>query len=515
MAMQILYAGQDVSLLVQESSIQLQDQLGQGAGVLSGSSGRATTLSFLISEVGTASNAVGAGMAVTTPTLVRVGDVQVFDSTATCIFGGKASMLEDQTVKKVNYVKVSCVDWWQYLDSIIVNRVYDAQTDLFIIQDLLTTYAPWVDQSLLPTSGSLTLSVENFTHFTLQKALQRIADKTGYNMWIDPTKHARYVNPVKSPTAPFALSDTPNFTTSFQCGVDDYTVDDTAVINRVFFYGGKSLSNDLTQDLSNQADGVNDIFVLAYYPHTASDGSFHLKVNGVAQALGRDGSTGAANTLISDGGTANALLNIDAHTIKWDAGSIPAGGASVTFQYRREIPLLVVVTDNASKNFYGSYMDGVISDSSVFDQSTAVRRCQTLLYEQSFGLETLQIRTWRPGIMAGQIVRVDHTVRNIHKSFIVQTVQVNPKGGGFFEYVLTMGAWHVNIVDAVLQLARLATPEDDSSTETESTIEIASVAENVGMNLTLTTSTRTMALYYPRLTPVGDGHDAYPGLFSI
>lgn len=680
MALKVLYAGQDVSLLVQESSIQLSDTLGQGAGVASGSSGRATTLSFLLSGVGPVANAVGAGTTISSapknllslnqssvqndttgfttangttlsrttaqywqggaslqvvcpgsvptegfkailagsnfvanatytlsayvrgsgtvkficqnqgdfstvggvfttqllsgawqrisitvtmpatiptagmalhistysvaqavtffadglqieqgstatawtyggvpasPKLVRQGEVIVSDSSGANIFGGYAVVLEDQTVKKTNYVKVSCVDYWQFLDTIIINKVYNAQTDLFIVQDLLTTYAPWVAQDLLPSSGSITLSVENFQHFTLQKALQRVANKSGWNMWIDPSKHMRYVDPTKSPTAPFSLSDQPNFTSSFQCGVDDYTIDDSSAINRVYFYGGKSLSNDLTQVLTPQANGVNDLFVLAYYPHKSSDGLFHLKVNGTDVNLGFVGGIGASNTLVANGGTANALLNIDSHTIQWDTASIPTGTVPVTFVYRREIPLLVVVADNSSFAFYGRYLDGVISDSSVFDQSVAVRRCQTLLYEQSFGLETLTIRTWRAGIMAGQIIRVDHTMRNIHKSFIVQSVQVTPKGNGYFEYALTLGAWHINLVDAVMHLARLANPEDTSATESESTIAITSTNQNVGMHLAVTTSTRTMGGYFPRLTPANDGTDAYPGLFSI
>lgn len=681
MALRVVYAGQDVSLLVKESSITIDDQLGQGAGVASGSSGRATTCSFLISKLGPASSAVGAGSTIpafysniysanqsdietdtsgfasfvgasgslsrdtstawqgtaslkvitdgsatfqyvnaqiqasqytvgntytasfyvkgavaggtlryfvdsnsgavssvntltlttgwqrlsvtftaasgktwmglrldtggtaqsltfwwdglmieqsstadawirggTTSTgkLVRYGDVTIYDSTNTAIFGGKATILEDQTVKLTNYVKVSCVDYWQFLETITVNEVYSAQTDIFIIGDLLTKYAPWVDRSLLPTTPSLTFTVENFTHFTLRKALQRITDKTGYIIWVDPTKHIRYINPTKTTSAPFSLSDEPNFSTSFQCGITDYVIDDTATVNRVYFYGGKSLSNDLTQDLTNQADGTNDLFVLAYYPHKSSDGSFHLKVNGTDVALGFDGSTGASNTLISDGGTAVALINIDSHTIKWSAGSIPTGAVPVTFIYRREIPLLVVLTDNASHNFYGQYFDGVISDSSVFDQETAIRRCKTLLYEQAYGLETLTIKCWRAGLASGQILRVDHAARNIHKSFIIQSVNVTPKGGGgFFEYTITCGAWNLNLVDIVMELARQATPEDESSTEQETTIAITQVNEAVGIHETWTTATRTMGMYYPRATPVGDGHDAYPGLFSI
>ena len=39
--------------------------------------------------------------------------------------------------------------------------------------------------------------------------------------------------------------------------------------------------------------------------------------------------------------------------------------------------------------------------------------------------------------------------------------------------------------------------------------------ENIIVTFAATTSTRTEGGYYPRATPLGDGHDAYPGLASV
>jgi hypothetical protein len=513
MGMTITLAGVDITAYVEESSIDIHDTLGQGPGVGGGSSGRATQCTFL-TRLGPAMSAVGAGTVISTPTLVRQGEVKIYDSTGTCIFGGYATGYDDQTYAKVNFTEVECHDYWQHLDRVVINKVYDGQTDVYIINDLLDTYATWVDKSILPTIATYTFGPENYQHFTLQKALQRVADKTGYAIWIDPNKKMHYVNPVQASTAPFQLSDNPDFSSSFAMGVNSVKVDDNSAINRVYFYGGKHLSTDFTQDLSVMVNGTNDIFTLSYYPHKAADGFYHLLVNGVDHHItGFSGGTTNADKLIRDGGTASYLLDIDAHVIYFNTA--PTVGTTVQLKYRHEIPLVVVLTDENSHSYYGDYYDGVISDQSVFDTATAIKRCRTLLLEQSYGLTTLEVKCWKPGIQSGMILRIDHITRAVHNSYIVQEVHVVPKGGGFFEYVITLGAWNWNLVDIVTQLARNANPDDTSSSEEEVPITVESYTHSVGVTDTWTTSARTMGGYFFRDTPTGDGHDGYFGLASF
>ena len=106
---------------------------------------------------------------------------------------------------------------------------------------------------------------------TMQESIQQIADTVGFDVWIDPYKKFQYRSPSNSGTAPFAVSDDPDFITSFPLAITNYEKDDTAIINRVYFYGGKTPSNDYTQDLSQQANGSNNTFVLAYYPRPSAE----------------------------------------------------------------------------------------------------------------------------------------------------------------------------------------------------------------------------------------------------
>jgi hypothetical protein len=266
------------------------------------------------------------------PVLVREGSIYVYDTAGNCIYGGLVTMLDDKD--KITdsgltqlWTNIEAHDWWQDIDRLnVVNETFDGQTDIYIINFLCQKYYPNIVRSTLPTIGGQQLGPINLKNKSLQKCLQFIADKVGNSVWIDPTLHIHYAAPGQFGTAPFALSQYPDFRTYFQMGFDEYTVDDSSAINRVTFYGGKHLSNDFYQDLSVQCNGSNTTPTLAYYPHKAHDGFFHVYVGGVQQVVGFYGSTGAANTLKSAGGLADVLINTDAHTLEHFSFSLSRQG---------------------------------------------------------------------------------------------------------------------------------------------------------------------------------------------
>jgi hypothetical protein len=529
MGLKITLAGQDITKYVAEETIQIKDVLGQGAGAGGGSTGRAATAEFTV-KMGPANSAVGAGSHITSPQLVRLGEVIIYDSTGNAIFGGYAGQYYDNLDKTQQYTDVLCYDYWQELDRVQIQKVYSGQSDVYIINDLIKTYTPWLDRSQLPTTGSYTFPVKTFKAITLQKALAQITDVTGYQIWITPNKQVQYKSPYQSPTAPFKLSDTPDFVSTFPhqflSGQQGVNIDDTSAINRVTFYGGKKPSNDFTQDLSTQANGSNKLFVLAYYPRVALDGSVHIRassINGTNDlTMGYLLGKGTQNQLKSQGGMADVLLNADAHTLTFDIAPTNSGPGSVTCTYRYEYPMNIQITDQSSYQFFGRWLDGVISDSTVFDSATATARCRTLLAEQSKGLTTLQLKCWKGGVQAGQILHVVNQLRGINNAYIVQEVDTAPLGAGNFEYTITLGAWTWNIVDAVMstihavQQASVASSSDPNDNgQGIQPVVIQQEAETLHVRDTYTKQTKQFGKFYARLAPVGDGHDAYPGVSTI
>lgn len=484
--------------------------LGQGAGTGAQSSGRTAQASFF-TTLGPTATAVGAGTPVTKPTLVRQGEVIVTDPNGVRIFGGFAGKLSDATIAKQTYTMVECYDYWQSLARININEILDGISDIAAIQYLLTTYAPWVDQSQLPTFSSGTLLGRVWRNKTLQWALQQIANMTGKQVYITPNKTLLYVSPTAAQPAPFRLSDTPDYVTSFSHVVDSYIVDDQAIINRVTFYGGKKPTSDFDQDISTQANGSNKVFMLAYYPRKSSNGKVQVLVGGVQQVVGYVLGTGTKDTLKSQGGLADVLVDADARTLTFDVA--PASAASVHCIYRYQIPLVIEVSQQDSFNFFGEWYDSTISDETVVDSATAVQRCRVVLLENAYGQTSLSVRCYRGGLQPGMQLQITNTIRGINATYIIQAIDSSPIAPGVFEYVLTLGAWNWNLVDVLMNLAQSSANSDLAQQENVTPTKV-SVATSVttGIAVQVHPVTRPMAQYFPGVTGTGV---AYPGLFSI
>ena len=534
MGVRITMAGQDITDWVDELSLDIESNLGQGPGVPQGASGRATTGKFDC-YLGPQASAYGSGQTLPTggkPVLVRQGEVIVYDSSGKRIFGGYATDFVDKTDFTVVKTQVTCSDYWQDLARVVINQIYTSAYDNQILADLFSTYAPGIDLSDWNQVRTYLFTKIYLRAKTMQESIQDIADTVGFDVWIDPYKKFQYRSPSNSGTAPFAVSDDPDFITSFPLAITNYEKDDTAIINRVYFYGGKTPSNDYTQDLSQQANGSNNTFVLAYYPRPSSEYSItttdaqgyttttqivYFTVNGEYYPLGTPFGSTPADTLISQGGTAYAILNSSAQTITVDPTLIPAAGATVHCTYRYEYPITVTATNTASHSYFGRWFDGTISDTTVLDKTTAIQRARVLLLEQAYGFEHITLHCWRPGLQAGMMLRIDHNVRGIHAAYIVQTVKIQPLGNGQFQYEVDLGAWNWNLVDVLTQAGKQGNLIDqtDLNDESQDVVNAEQVYQNLGAHFVWTPHVRTSGGYYARATALGDGHDAYCGLFTV
>lgn len=521
MAYQIKLAGQDITLYVDQMSIEISDSLGQGGGAGSSGAtqGRAATCKFN-TNLGPMSSAIGAGQPIPgggTPVLVRQGEVIISDSTG-ILFGGFITKYTDTTtsvlgVTKKNFTAAEGIDYSTSLQRTLVNEVFTGASDTFIIRTIMQKYAPWINLQYLPNTTAYTFADKRFRNQTVEQVIQTIAGITGYLVYVDYSKNLRYVAPTVASSAPFNLSDNPDFVSSFTHAVTEYLVDDNAIINRVYFFGGSKLSNDYTQDLSPLANGTNTTFPLAYYPSPKSDGKYHVLLNGVELVVGFASGGKPGDTFKSKGGLADVLIDPGSKVLIFDVA--PAAGATVQAGYRYSHPLSVVLTDEKSHAFFGNpYLDGVIDDNTIFDTTTAVQRCKVLLSQQSYGLTSLKVDIYKAGVQSGTLIKVKNTVRGINGTYLVQDVQIKPLGGGNFRYTLSLGAWNWNIIDFLLKMGTLATFQDNQ-TDTQDIVNIQSILSNVQIHDVWTKKTSTPGVYYARSAPVGDGHDAYPGFATI
>jgi hypothetical protein len=302
------------------------------------------------------------------PYLVRQGLVQIYDSNNTNIFTGYVAKLNDMSQYPQSFVEIECYDYWQDLDRVVVNEVYVNESDTYIIRNLLQKYAPWIDRSLIPTTNQFTFTIKRFKQYSLQKAIQAVADTVAYEVYITPDAKFYYAAPHTATTAPFGFTDSLeplDFRAWVNYKVDQYTQDDNAVVNRVFYYGGQRLVGDYTQDCSGQCDGKSKVFLLAYAPEKASDGAIHVTINGSDISTGYEG----IDTLISQGGSYQAIVNTVSKVVQLDT-AYPAGTIA-SVRYRYKVPLILTLTDQGSYQYFGRYYDATLADDSIYDISTA------------------------------------------------------------------------------------------------------------------------------------------------
>ncbi len=519
----IKLASQDITLYVDQLTIEVDDTLGQGAGAGGGEAtqGRAATFKFNTS-LGPANLARGAGQTIPPggPWLVRQGEVVITDATGTVIFGGYATKLTDTTTAQIgqtkqNFTTVEGIDYSTSLQRTIISESFTGQTDVQIIRFVMQKYAPWVNLAYLPATGTYTFALRNFRNRTVEQVLQSVASVTGYLVFVDYLKNLRYISPTLASSAPFNLDSSPNFTTTFPHFVESFVTDDNSVINRVRFYGGTKLSNNISQDLSPLANGTNKIFPLAYYPSPTTDGNYHVLIGVAQQVVGNAGATGTANQLISAGGTANVLIDPGSRTLTFDVApaTVTSSANAVTAQYRYNFPLSLVLTDEGSHDFFGTYLDGTIDDNTVFDNATAIQRCKVLLSQQSYGLVSLKVGTYRAGAQAGMLIHVTNPLRGLNGTYLIQNVQIEPLGSGNFLFHLSLGAWNWNLIDFLLKLPTLAAFGDNTNDTTE-TVIIQQVFASVVLHDAWSNHT-SVGPYYARATPSGDGHDSFPGFATI
>ena len=77
------------------------------------------------------------------------------------------------------------------------------------------------------------------------------------------------------------------------------------------------------------------------------------------------------------------------------------------------------------------------------------------------------------------------------------------------------GAWHWNVVDVLMSMLQGGQPLDTNIDGEGTPIQVPDVpVDTINLSFTVAISTRTAGVH-PRSTPLGDGHDAYPGLASI
>jgi hypothetical protein len=369
--------------------------------------------------------------------------------------------------QQAHYLVLTCQDYSALLERTHVNTSYSAKTDAYIINDLMTNYAPDFD-GVTDVATGVTITTMTFNRVSVFAALEQICQETGYEWYVDENKHIHYFSE-ETYAAPFVLSDS---------GADDvapysaftHTNDPSQIKNRVYVYGGTYLSNSFSETFIG--DASKKIWSLAYTPAAIPV----IAVDAAAQLEGIDG--------IDDPAYVDVLCNNAEKLIKFT--NAPSNTAVILVTYQYAIPILIRASSAASYAQYGKWFDHKIIDRNISSIEEAKAQAQAIIDADAFARESVSLRTNIVGFRAGQVAHVVNAAIDLDDYFLIQRVTSRAIStiDWTTEYSIEMGEYHGDVIDLLRQWKKDHEPkmevrDDEQLTEVLDTAETITLTDSV------------------------------------
>ena len=147
---------------------------------------------------------------------------------------------------------------------------------------------------------------------------------------------------------------------------------------------------------------------------------------------------------------------------------------------RYEIPIRTRVRNQASHDYYGKWMEGVVSAPDILDKAVGILRGKTELLKNSFANPAIRYTVEKPGLRAGQNQKVTFTSMGVDDNYLIQRVTTRIWVGGLVSSEVELGVVDKSLVGLLLQLKRASLPVIEWK-EDEVLDEILDTAESVAM----------------------------------
>lgn len=315
------------------------------------------------------------------------------------------------------YINVACQDYTTRLRTTVTNMAFAAGgTDQTMIKQLFARYRPDYNTANISLILSAFPAVTYPVH-TLEQCLERIIKVTRGYYRADYYKQMWY-GIVGQQTAPFNLSDVPNYTTTFPTEGISYTPDGSGLANRVWVLGSTYLSQVQAYQVPPAlVNGANFQFPLPGNPEATG---MTITVAGAGQGtIGIAPADGDVTT--PSGFKYNTLIQHSPATVSFKTP--PGSGQAVIITGQFRYPLVQVVTDAtliAATN--GIIFEAIIRDKRINDASLAKQVGLAFLKNQGSTLKggTCTIRTRQVGgilLQPGHVITIKNDVlfRNVVK----------------------------------------------------------------------------------------------------
>ena len=331
-----------------------------------------------------------------------VGDEVVLTVGAIKEFGGYIVELQEDVEARVEYIKCICKDYTHELDRQLVSKTYEAMTVNDIIADLITTFATGITDTNVDCAT--VIDSVTFNYLPISQCLQRLTDIVeGYDWYIDYDKDIHFFLS-EAVASTFDLTDTSG---NYVYNSLSLREDTHQLRNEVIVRGGLLTSDTLrTEYLSG--DGTKSVFPLA----TKFANLPVVEISSVAKTVGIEN---------LDVAGFDCYWNYNEKSLKFTVA--PASGTSnITVTEYPQYPLILQKRNEVSVTTYGLFQT-VIVDKNIRDLETAGLRADVELLKYSEPEKTADFLTYTSGLMTGQTINIQSTIRGINQDYKIQSIR--------------------------------------------------------------------------------------------
>ena len=340
-----------------------------------------------------------------------LGDtVQIYNG-STLLFGGVVLSTAETVKGLLKYFQVNCKDWTELLDGPLCVAAYSSQTVGYIINDLLTNFAP-AGVTMVNVDGSQTINAATFNYVTLSQALTQLANALpGYDWFIDYAKDIHFFQSSANP-APFGLDDSSG---NFNYGTLEFDADISQIKNQVVVRGGTVTGASITNTQVSDGSASRLIYYVGYNLTSLVVGHALAASPTVFTTLnvGKDG--------IDNPASFDCLYNPNLGLLRFPT-AYPTGDVVQTSGIP-QYPLLTILTDPISLAAYGQ-KEFLIYDKNMTDKQQSIIRAQAELAKNSMPNYTGQFVTFKDGLQVGQNLSINIPSRSLVGTYKIQQIDI-------------------------------------------------------------------------------------------
>lgn len=405
---------------------------------------------------------------------INVKDEVIIYDGSEKIFGGEIQTIDEVVLGNGGLIfSIKCSDFTAQLDGMLVAKTYESKSVAFIVNDIISEFAPTFTTNI--TSATFVVEKIVFNNVNISTCLKKLATLLNYEWYVDADKVVHFFQRF-SISAPFNLADDSG---NYVWKSLKRNIDGTQIVNEVIVKGGLGTQVNRFTDEITVSGNTSLSFAL---PFKFAVSGFTIRVDvgagWVDKVVGIDG--------LDTFDDHDVLYNYNDNSISFETEL--ADGNKIEFSGFKKFYIKSIVSNSVSISEFG-LRQKLIKDASITDSSIARQRAIAELTTYQDAISELNFRTYESGLRTGMVMNLSSVLRDITDLIsVIQKVDFKTIDPETFYYdVKLVTTRKYTLLEMLSELIR---PKDDDNNENE-------IAEVLKMDLVTLTMEEVISAVVP------------------